>query len=166
MIEILANNLTDGQIESYSALFAITVALLIIILFAKIDRSITAMMHWRRKQKRRDPKRVYTRGEKDKAMRRCNKRCEGIHVFARCEYRGSDLQGDHWFPHSRGGKTSIQNLVMLCPSCNRAKSDKIPTRLQTYAIKMRRKSGVDYKDGVPLKVGEWIPHFARLRGKL
>ena len=36
----------------------------------------------------------------------------------------SEMQGDHIDPWSKGGKTTADNLVMLCAPCNRRKSDK------------------------------------------
>jgi 5-methylcytosine-specific restriction endonuclease McrA len=35
------------------------------------------------------------------------------------------MQGDHIIPWSRGGKTLPDNLQMLCPLCNRRKSDSL-----------------------------------------
>lgn len=35
--------------------------------------------------------------------------------------------GDHWIPLSRGGTNWIENIRLLCPKCNRRKSDKLPS---------------------------------------
>lgn len=45
-----------------------------------------------------------------------------------CAYCGSeyDLEIDHIYPYSKGGSDSFKNLQVLCRSCNRSKSDKIP----------------------------------------
>lgn len=40
------------------------------------------------------------------------------------EFDISDMEGDHITPWSKGGKTKADNCMMLCVSCNRAKSDK------------------------------------------
>lgn len=34
-----------------------------------------------------------------------------------------EMEADHWKPWSKGGKTEISNLKMLCADCNRKKSD-------------------------------------------
>ena len=36
----------------------------------------------------------------------------------------SEMQGDHIIPWSRGGKTTMDNLQMLCRYCNNTKSDR------------------------------------------
>lgn len=48
-----------------------------------------------------------------------------------CQYCGkrfgiSDLTVDHIVPSSRGGKTTWQNCITSCYSCNNKKSDKTP----------------------------------------
>ena len=39
-------------------------------------------------------------------------------------YLFDEMQGDHIVPWSRGGKTNIENLQMLCRRCNNSKRDK------------------------------------------
>lgn len=134
------------------------IAIMMLVFISKIDRSITALLHWNRSDKRRDSKRVYTSKQKQLASKMCKNRCEGTGILSRCKYRGRDLQGDHWYPYARGGATTIQNLVMLCPSCNKSKSDKIPSRFQTFALRKRRKYGYDYMGEIPTKVGQWLPY--------
>ena len=35
-----------------------------------------------------------------------------------------EMEGDHIVPWSKGGKTALENLQMLCRRCNALKSDK------------------------------------------
>ncbi|MEJ1191872.1 HNH endonuclease [Pseudarthrobacter sp. CCNWLW207] len=35
--------------------------------------------------------------------------------------------GDHFYPRSEGGSTSLQNFVAACARCNRAKRARIPS---------------------------------------
>lgn len=98
-------------------------------------RSVT---HRKKHGDKRDPIRLYTRGQKEAASQRCDSRCEYGLLF-RYKHTGTDLQGDHWYPHARGGMTSEKNLVMLCPQCNRYKSDSIPGVAMTWCIALRRR---------------------------
>lgn len=109
-----------------------------------------------RDDERRDRVRTYTRAQREDGMRRCGHQCEGTGLFFRCQYRGSDLHGDHWYPHARGGATTIRNLVMLCPTCNKKKSAKIPSRVHTLALSIRRSIGINYVNPEK-KIGEWLP---------
>lgn len=51
----------------------------------------------------------------------------------RCTYCGVDgsLQWEHIIPVSRGGPQTIDNLVLSCPACNRAKAARNP--IEWYA---------------------------------
>ena len=44
------------------------------------------------------------------------------HCGKKCEYK--EMEGDHITPWSKGGKTELENLQMLCRACNRRKSSK------------------------------------------
>ena len=45
----------------------------------------------------------------------------------KCKQCGSDrdLQFDHILPHSKGGSDEVENLQILCKTCNSKKSNKI-----------------------------------------
>lgn len=138
---------------------AVIVAYVLMKIYIWVDKSSQAILHMKRSPEERDSVRVYTRQEKNEALTRCRRRCEGTGIFFRCRTRDGDkgkgLQGDHWFPHARGGATTEKNLVMLCPKCNGKKSDKIPLRIQTYALNRRRRKGKGYAREYPYGVGEW-----------
>ena len=57
--------------------------------------------------------------------------------FTRCNEAAA--HGDHWFPWSRGGPTSMENFVAACPGCNLAKGAKVPTFWQTQRLSWRRR---------------------------
>lgn len=116
-----------------------------------VDRFITGLLHRRMPKDKRDPVRVFTSTIKREAAEMAGGRCEGTRVI-RCRRRGNDLHGDHWYPHSRGGATTPVNLVMLCPKCNRRKSDKIPTSAETTVLYLRRRS---YMPPDRMRPGQW-----------
>lgn len=45
-----------------------------------------------------------------------------------CPYCGVELgdeaDADHIYPVSRGGQSTVENMVLVCPDCNLAKGDK------------------------------------------
>ena len=51
--------------------------------------------------------------------------CEIGKLVLNAECTGKPLVGDHQWPHSLGGETLGDNLLKLCPSCNRQKSSSI-----------------------------------------
>lgn len=141
-------------------LFLVTPVVIVVVLFwlvVNVEKMATGVKHRKLDKADRDKPRTFTSKEKALASTMCNNRCEGTGIFFRCRYRGIDLHGDHWFPHSKGGATSPENLVMLCPKCNRSKSDHIPSILQTKALNRRRKKHHDYSGSTIVPVGLWAP---------
>lgn len=125
------------------------------------DRLRIMIIHRRKPHDKRDSARLFS----DKLKRRynsyCGNRCEGTGILFRCRRRGH-LQGDHWFPHARGGQTNAGNLVMLCSKCNKRKSAKVPTVFQTYALYFRRKMMWGYTAAIPAqKPGDWLTRKER-----
>lgn len=141
----------------FMAIVAMVIIFVIAWVFNTLGKFLDNVSHRRKDKSRRDDKRVFTNKEKEKVIRACLQRCEGTGIFFRCRYKGNDLHGDHWLPHSRGGATSEANLVMLCPACNRKKSDNIPSKAQTIALNWRRNHHRDYIGELPTPVGEWLP---------
>ena len=148
-------------IESIPDLWYVKLAAVVIVIICIVkiifscDKFVTSILHRKISQDKRDDQRVFTKDQKNAASQICNNRCEGTSLLFRCRHVGNDLQGDHWYPHSRGGATTINNLVMLCPSCNRKKTNHIPTRFQTAALNRRRRRGRDYQHPYFVSAGEW-----------
>ncbi|MFB9714701.1 HNH endonuclease signature motif containing protein [Arthrobacter methylotrophus] len=60
--------------------------------------------------------------------------------------------GDHFYPWSKGGATSLQNFVAACSRCNRAKGAQIPSPSQQKRLERRRLGYVNARELV--RVGE------------
>ena len=63
--------------------------------------------------------------------------------------------GDHFYPWSKGGSTSLQNFVATCARCNRAKRARIPSPAQQQRLERRRRDYVPPSSSV--SVGERQP---------
>jgi hypothetical protein len=86
----------------------------------------------------KDPQRLFTKEQRMLATERCGGRCEGEgFFFTRC--KGPAEQGDHWYPHSKGGPTTMENLAMLCQPHNGSKSNHTPSIWQTMRLEHRRR---------------------------
>ena len=51
--------------------------------------------------------------------------CKVEDLIANVKCQGTPLVGDHKWPYSLGGDTTPDNLLKLCPECNRQKSSSI-----------------------------------------
>lgn len=100
----------------------------------------------------KDGERLYTSRDRRIGFARAGNRCEmdGYFWFLRCKREAK--HGDHHYPHSRGGATSMQNFVAACVRCNTSKGAKIPTRSATKRMERRRRKY--FPKGVPVTVGE------------
>lgn len=163
----IGSTLTDAGVPpSAIALLTLLVVVAVVaavcavvsVIYEMLWGAYIAVLRNPRSHVRRDARRVYTQREKDEAAAWCKYRCEGTGLLFRCTKQTKNLQGDHWFPHARGGATTKRNLVMLCPECNKKKSAKVPTPLQTFALRMRRR-GKGYTHPEKGKAGQWLPLF-------
>ncbi|MEJ1191819.1 HNH endonuclease [Pseudarthrobacter sp. CCNWLW207] len=104
--------------------------------------------------RRRDLARRFSRQQRREGMARAGGQCEMEAGFRRRCSRPAE-HGDHFYPWSKGGSTSLQNFVAACARCNRAKSARIPSPGQQERIERRRRNYVT-PDG-SVSVGERQP---------
>ena len=60
----------------------------------------------------------------EKMKRKAFEKQKGICPVCKNKFSFEEMEGDHIIPWSRGGKTTMENLQMLCRYCNNTKSDK------------------------------------------
>jgi 5-methylcytosine-specific restriction endonuclease McrA len=104
--------------------------------------------------RRRDPVRRFTRQQRREGMARAGGQCEMEGGFGRRCGRPAE-HGDHFYPWSKGGSTSLQNFVAACARCNRAKRARIPSPGQQQRMERRRRDYVPPSSSV--SVGERQP---------
>lgn len=115
---------------------------------------IVAVVMRARDVRRRDPVRRFSRQQRREGMARAAGQCEMEAGFRRRCSRPAE-HGDHFYPWSKGGSTSLQNFVAACSRCNRAKGAKIPSPAQQERLERRRRTYVT-PDGA-VSVGERQP---------
>jgi len=133
-----------GRIVSSAALPLVVVVVL----------GIAAAVITGRDARRRDPVRRFTRQQRREGMARANGLCELEAGFGRRCGRPAE-HGDHFYPWSKGGATSLQNFVAACAKCNRAKRANIPSPGQQRRIERRRREFLPPSSSV--RVGERQP---------
>ena len=136
-----------GMVDGVLAAVAVP-GLLVVVL------TIVAAVIRARDIKRRDPVRRFSRQQRREGMARAGGQCEmESGLRRRCPQPAE--HGDHFYPWSKGGSTSLQNFVAACARCNRAKSAKIPSPGQQERMERRRR---DYLTPVgSVSVGERQP---------
>lgn len=60
----------------------------------------------------------------EKMKRKAFEKQKGICPICKNKFSFEEMEGDHIIPWSRGGKTTMENLQMLCRYCNNTKSNK------------------------------------------
>lgn len=126
---------------------AVLMALLVLVVVARLAVSN------RDRRLETDPQRLFTAGQRRLACRLAQGRCEQESFpFVRCRRVGA--HADHWFPWSRGGASTDQNLVWACTRHNLAKSSRIPTAFQTLRLEARRARY--FPSDVSPVAGEWF----------
>jgi len=88
------------------------------------------------------------RFSKSALMARDDRRCQ----VAKCEDRGSTV--DHLVPRSRGGDTSWENCVLMCPTHNSNKGDKLLAELG-WKLKKRPAAPVGALVLTPARHSAW-----------
>ncbi|MGO4187924.1 HNH endonuclease [Pseudarthrobacter sp. TAF60_1] len=115
---------------------------------------IIAVVLRTRDVRRRDPVRRFSRQQRREGMARAGAQCEMEAGFRRRCSRPAE-HGDHFYPWSKGGSTSLQNFVAACARCNRAKGARLPSPGQQARLERRRRSYVTPHGAV--SVGERQP---------
>jgi hypothetical protein len=121
---------------------------------AAVVLGITAAVMIRRDVRRRDPVRRFTRQQRREGMARAGGLCELEAGFGRRCGRPAE-HGDHFYPWSKGGSTTLQNFVAACARCNRAKRAWIPSPGQQQRMERRRREYLP--PSAPVSVGERQP---------
>ncbi|MET3773180.1 HNH endonuclease [Arthrobacter nitrophenolicus] len=140
--EVLGN-LVNGVVAA-AALPGVAAVVLGIVAAVLISRDV----------RRRDPVRRFTRQQRREGMARAGGQCELEAGFGRRCTRPAE-HGDHFYPWSKGGSTSLQNFVAACARCNRAKRARIPSPGQQQRLERRRRDYVT--SGALVSVGERQP---------
>lgn len=107
----------------------------------------------------KDPDRAFNPALRREGFARAGSRCEYGTLFGRCPAPAE--HADHFFPHSRGGATTLANHVAACSRHNLAKSDRMPTRACARAIARRRTRY--FPSGVSPIPGQWYGRPAGVR---
>lgn len=101
----------------------------------------------------KDPVRMYPAQLRHTGSLRANNQCEySTPWLSRCTRTAQ--HADHFYPHSKGGATSMQNLVASCAPHNLSKSARIPTVWTRILVQQRRRKY--FPASVDRTVGQWF----------
>ncbi len=127
----VAGEVLRGVIDSVVSAAAAPVVFMVVL-------GIAAAVVTGRDIRRRDPVRRFTRQQRREGMARAGGLCELEAGLGRRCGRPAE-HGDHFYPWSKGGSTSLQNFVAACARCKRAKRANIPSPGQQRRMERRRR---------------------------
>ena len=87
----------------------------------------------------KDPQRDFTPTQRAEGFARARNQCEHVTVFGR-RCTNAPTHGDHHYPHSKGGATTLSNFVALCARHNLTKGNRVPTHLATRRLERHRRT--------------------------
>jgi len=87
----------------------------------------------------KDPQRIFTPAQRAEGFARARNQCEHFNVFGR-RCTNAPAHGDHHYPHSKGGATTLSNFVALCARHNLAKSSHVPGHFATRRLERHRQT--------------------------
>ncbi len=98
-----------------------------------------------------DPTRLFSAVQRSEGFARAGGRCEFDKFWlVRCKRPAQ--HGDHHYPWSRGGATTMGNFTAACSRCNTSKGAKIPTNFSTMRLESRRRKY--FPVGIMVTAGE------------
>lgn len=143
------NGLSTQLAELVQANPLVAGALLMAVLIAAVGR------RRRGAPRSMDPTRLFTSSQRSEGFARAGGRCELESIpFFRCRRKSS--HGDHHYPWSKGGATSMANFTAACAKCNTSKGAKVPSWWSTQRMEARRRRY--FPAGSPVKAGERFAH--------
>jgi 5-methylcytosine-specific restriction endonuclease McrA len=122
-----------------------------IAVFIFVTRTVLSVRRAKRKRRAQRTERMFNKAQKDQGHARAGRRCEFSEGLGRCKNRSE--HGDHFYPHSRGGATTMKNFVAACSMHNLSKGAKMPSALEKSRIEKRRKRY--FPAFTSTKAGEW-----------
>lgn len=144
----------DHILEAFDQPWVLLVAALLVGLMIA---GIWSLLHVRGRGTK-DRRRMFTTDERLTGFARSGGQCEYDRwMVFRCTRTAE--HGDHFYPWSKGGATSMRNFVSACPRCNTTKGARMPSTLQAARIRARRARY--FPAGTPVDVGEWAGRGAR-----
>lgn len=103
----------------------------------------------RRQTIQKDPQRAFSAAQRAAGFARCQNRCEHISLLGR-RCKAQAVHGDHIWPHSRGGATTLANFAGLCARHNLVKGARTPSRMAIRRLERRRRAY--FPPGQPVEV--------------
>jgi hypothetical protein len=106
-----------------------------------------------------NPDRYFTAEQKKQGHARAGNQCEYTHTKSRERCPNKSREGDHFYPYSKGGATTLENFVSACEWHNQKKSGDIWER-ERPLIEARREKY--FRRGKPVTIGDWREDGYRL----